>query len=188
MFLKKQLSSLNRLGNINNPVLNRLGLNIFWYHLWLSPNHFSRFFFQDQLILILIKIYLAYGLDCKKNMFLNRYWFNNFKPTTRRLEYYRWSNFQNKVSGVETSYRFRMKSKLFFQTRSSLLRYNKWLVLFTQWFTPTKPNKLVFQTHKNTHFLNVPTVPLRELHTARFRFFFKTVLTLGLTSNNLYTF
>lgn len=142
------------MGNISNPLANRWGLNIFWYHFWYSDNIYSKNIHQDKLILDLIKIYLKYGLNFKKNIFINNYWFINGSKTISLYKYYRWTNFKNLITNYVTKYKFRIQSNEIFKTRFSIFRYNHWLILLAQWFVPNKRKTTSVNKKKTLDFKN----------------------------------
>ena len=148
------------MGNIGNPVVNRLGINVFWQKYWFSENLYSTKVHQNRLILLLIQIYLKYGLQFSKNIFQNFYWFNQSYKNTNKLNYYRWSNFFNDLSQTETKHRFRLKSGLFYKTKINLLIYNKWLIIVIQWFEPDKKKFHRLKRLNQNNFKNIVTRPI----------------------------
>ena len=177
------------MGNINNPVINRSGTNVFWYQFWYSHNTYSTHIHKNKLILLLLQIYLKYGLDLPKNIYNNTYWFNKRYKYLLPLKYYRWSLFFNDLNGSQTKHRFRLTSGLFYKTRVSLLSYNKWLLVLTQWFEPDKRQKrrltkLKQKNFENTVFLTNPST----FHLKRLDLLSKVTETTCLNVNLTYQF
>jgi hypothetical protein len=126
---------------MSNPVVNRLGLNLFWHQFWYSDIRYSSYVQQDMLILLLIEIYLSYGSNFCTNVFYHPYWYKTtaFCPPPLVHKHYRWASILNKVFKTLTTYRFRIRRDNVIFTRLSLLRFNSWLLVNIFWF---KPNKL----------------------------------------------
>jgi hypothetical protein len=161
-------------GNIGNPVVNRLGTNIFWQKYWFSENFYSTKLHQYRLILLLVQIYLKYGLQFSKNVFHNFYWFNQLYQNKNKLSYYRWSNFFNDLSQTETKHRFRLKSGLFYKTKINLLVYNKWLIVILQWFEPDKRRSYRLKKLNQNNFKNIVISPTKNQN-SYFKRFFNTI-------------
>lgn len=126
------------MGNINNPIVTRSGVNVFWYHFWYSYKTYNTRVHKNKLVLNLIKIFLRYGLNLPKNIFFSKYWFRNYKTIYKPKHYFRWSVFINNLSGLESKHRLRLTSNLFYKSKTHLFIYNKWLIIITQWFDPDK--------------------------------------------------
>ena len=142
------------MGNINNPEVNRWGINLFWYHFWYSNKNYTKRVYQDKLLIILIKVYLKYGLQVSKNIFFNYYWFKIQNRSFIDKRYYRWSIFKDLGTEKEIKYKFRTDFSLFYKTKFVVLRYDNWVIIVTQWFTPTKGNTLVSSQNNIKNFQN----------------------------------
>ena len=125
---------------MSNPVVNRLGLNLFWYQFWYSDIRYSDYVQQDALIRLLIEIYLRYGANFSTTLFYNPYWYKTTKLYSifNTLKYYRWASVTNKVFKTSTTYRFRISNDNAIFMRLSLLRFNSWLLINLFWFQPNK--------------------------------------------------
>lgn len=143
------------MGNISNPVVNRLGVNVFWYNFWFSSQEYSYHLQKDNLILLLLRIYLKHGLDLPKNIYANPYWFTYANATIDKTKYYRWSLFFNELNKSQTRHRFRVTAGLFYKARLVLLKYNKWVLVLTQWFEPDRRKRARLTRFRQKDFRNV---------------------------------
>ena len=140
------------MGNISNPLINRWGLNLFWYKLWYVDKNLSKNLHQDVLIDKLIYIFLNYGLFTPKNIFTNNYWFANYIKNYFNgyfAKYYRVVNFKNKVLNINTFYYDRIKIKNIYFSKMWILKYQNWIVVNIYSFQPLKKlNNLKLQNVK----------------------------------------
>ena len=128
---------------MSNPIVNRLGLNLFWHHFWYSDTRYALYVYQDKLIKLLIETYITYGSNFQTNIFWNSYWFKTtlYSQTNHHRKYYRWASIVNKVFHTSTDYRFRLTGEQLIRARFTLLRFNTWLVINFFWFQPNKAHK-----------------------------------------------
>lgn len=89
-------------------------------------------------MLLLIRIYLKYGLSSSKKIYNSTYWFSQNYKTMVFLKYYRKADFFNNLSQTVAHYQFRLKAPLSYQAKISLFSYNKWFIVLVQWFEPDK--------------------------------------------------
>lgn len=117
---------------MSNPLINRWGLNLFWYKIWYIDRNQFLFFNQDELIEKLIFLYLHFGVLYSKNLFFNKYWYLNVDLKlihNSNLKYYRVIEYKNKLLNKSYFYNIRIKIKNIHITKLWLLRYQNWLVL-----------------------------------------------------------
>lgn len=157
--------------------------------MWYSNKIYNKKIYINHLLLLLIKVYLTYGLNIPKHVYTNNYWFNYRVKYATKTNYYRWSVFTNEMTGEQSRYRFRTDSGLFYQTRVSLFSYNRWLLVLTQWFEPDKQRlkRLTRLSHKNFEntLLNFPK---KQAGLSRFVLLRKLILTSRSTCPSLYKF
>ena len=143
-----------KIGNIGNPIVNRLGRNVFWQHFWYSKLKYNENPHRINLILKLLFLYLKFGLNLTKNIFFSTQWFLPSEKNKNTQHYYRWSFFYNNLSGGYTRHRFRIQSDTVYKTRASVLMYNNWLVVIIQWFEPDKYLRNRVTKLKQVNFIN----------------------------------
>jgi hypothetical protein len=129
------------MGNMSNPLINRWGLNLFWYKFWYVDKNLSKNIHQDALIDKLIYLFLNYGLFTPKIIFRNNYWFQNEKKNYFSLyfsQYYRAINFKNKILNINAFYYNRIKIKNIYFSKLWILKYQNWIVVNIYSFQPLK--------------------------------------------------
>lgn len=173
------------MGNMNSALVNRWGLNIFWYNFWYSTKAYNLKVHQNRLINVLLKIYLKFGINNLKSFYTNPYWFN-FKTFSKSEKYFRWGIISKTTEELPRQYRFRLESESFFKSKVILLRYNYWMIVIIQWYKPIKGKTFKKQT-SNTKVLENFYFNFKEkkLKINRFRtvvnYFFSKKLIYGLT-------
>ena len=153
------------MGNINNPCVNRWGLNSFWNHYWYSDNKYHLFLQQDSLFLLLLKTYLKYGAETPMNFIKNLYWYKltNRQNTNPMKLNHRWYTVLEEELGYSHSYIIRLETPEIFESQWTVLRFNKWIIITIQWFQPDKKkNKLLKQTRVKGHLFVTRPKPLLE--------------------------
>lgn len=177
------------MGNISNPVVNRLGVNVFWYNFWFSKNQYSYHLQKNKLILLLLQIYLKYGLDLPRNVYTDPYWFNHQSASVNKTNYYRWSLFFNELNKSQTRHRFRVNAGLFYKTRLVLLKYNRWLLVLTQWFEPDRRRQARLTRFKQKDFQNVTFFARQSTpHVKRLKVLNKAALITSFNPRLIYQF
>ena len=131
------------LGNINNPCVNRWGINSFWSHYWYSDKRYNQFLQQDIMFTTLIKTYVYYGAEAPPRFLQDKMW---YKRSNLLIE--NWLPYENrwytKVEidlGYTVAYILRRESPEIFETRWNILRFNKWVVFNVRWLQPNKTKK-----------------------------------------------
>lgn len=125
-------AKIHNLGNMSNPLINRWGLNLFWYKVWYIDKDQFLFFNQDELIERLVFLYLHFGVLHASNLFFNKYWYQNVNLVLihrSNLKYYRAVEYKNKLLNISYFYNVRIPVKNIHVTKLWLLRYQNWLVL-----------------------------------------------------------
>jgi hypothetical protein len=132
---------------MSDPIINRWGLNLFWYRLWFNDWNPSINIHQDSLINKLVQIFINYGLSHYKNLFLNKRFFphiiNNYKNFLHdhAIKYTRLVEHKNKTTGENRAFQQRLKAKNLFCSKLWILRYQNWLILNFYFFQPLKPRR-----------------------------------------------
>lgn len=131
------------MGNMSNPLINRWGLNLFWYRFWFTDKNYFLNLQQDFLISKLVHTFLNYGVLYPKNIFLNKYWFLKkfgFKNyfALHNTKYYRIVNFKSNTTNTLSHYFNRTKLKNIYFGKLWILRYQGWLVINFYCFQPPK--------------------------------------------------
>lgn len=129
------------MGNMGNPLINRWGVNLFWYNFWFVDKNYHLLIKQDTILSKLIYIFLNYGILLPKNIFTNKYWFYrkfDFKNyfNYHNTKYFRIVNFKNATTNVSSFYFNRMKLKNIYQGKLWILRYQNWLIINYYCFRP----------------------------------------------------
>lgn len=133
------------IGNMSNPVINRLGKNQIWY-----KHYYADFSYKLMYKLVynfesLINNYFIYGLYnyhklynifWYKNFFKNRV--NNINNTVVNPLYFRKYYYSHKTLTIDHSYFIRLRTDEFFPLRLYILKYNNWIITSVQWFKPLK--------------------------------------------------
>ena len=127
------------MGNISSPLLNRWGINLFWHHFWYSRRDYNKKVQQDKLLITLINTYLIYGVELGRNPFVSATYHQLTLPCYNPSLYFRRTSVQSPETPITALKQSRVRYTSFYQARMSILRYGGWLVLVTQWFSPSKP-------------------------------------------------
>ena len=127
---------------MSNPIINRWGLNLFWYRFWFTDKNNSLNVNQDNLINKLIILYVHYGLLYPTNSYLSKYWFFfkkfnfNFSNNLLNLKYFRLVEYKNKIINETKNYKLRNKLKNLYFSKIWILKYQSWLVINFYCFQP----------------------------------------------------
>ena len=137
------------MGNMSNPCLNRWGSNTYWSVFWYSDNYYAKNLQQDRIFEKLLNIYLFYGLQTKKTLFFNNYWFysKHSLSTTKYLKnpqlvnlrhYFRW--YEHYDSGLGKRYKdcLRTHTQDVYMMRIWIMKFVNWVVINVYWFKPVK--------------------------------------------------
>jgi len=156
-YCRNRLLSLVRkwslfMGNMSNPAVNRWGINTFWYKFWYSDTNYSSNLTQDTIITKLIHIYLFYGLNNSRNIFLNAYWFYTSVKALDLNRYYRVVPEKKTAFGVNPEYRLRYSVQDVYPMKIWILRYGGWFIFNFYWFQPPKVKKFRSTGRKRTRF------------------------------------
>lgn len=128
------------MGNINNPCVNRWGLNTFWNHYWYSDTKYALFLQQDSILTLLIKTYITYGGHPALKSYRNSYWIHrsHISHSDRSTRDYRHCTVHEKELNYFYRFRLRLESAERFESQWVVLRFNHWVVLSISWFQPDK--------------------------------------------------
>lgn len=126
------------MGNMSNPLINRWGLNIFWYNLWFTDYNFKTFYNQDKIFSQLVYLYLFYGLKLPYNIFANKYWYSFNLYSIRFLPYSKWITRRGSQFGELVRYSLRVETECLFPMKLWILKYSNWVILNQYWFYPLK--------------------------------------------------
>lgn len=147
------------MGNMSNPLINRWGLNLFWYRFWFNDKNYHFTLHQDTLINKLVYIYLNYGVLFPINIFINKYWFKDNQTkiswNTHNSKYYRIMGFKNLISKEMNYYKERTKLTGIYQSKIWILKYQHWIVINFYCFTPLKKKSII--NKKNTFYKHLDT-------------------------------
>ena len=137
---------------MSNPLVNRWGLNLFWYNFWYKDK--NKFFnnHRDFILNFIINIFINYGLTLDRNNFINNYWFinnKNIKNLTNVLiftknfnqKYFRIFQHKNQLTEEITFFYKRNKLKNIYFSKMWLLSYQNWIILFVLAFRSFKKKK-----------------------------------------------
>ena len=143
---------------MSNPCINRWGLNLYWHHYWYSDVRYGANAHQDEIFLKLMQIYLVYGLNSSATLGFNKYWFRNSTASNMLINntqhHYRWLTLYNPTLQSVSTYRLRTENPEVFYAKTTVLKFNSWIVLNTYWFQPDKARnksstKAVAKPHSN---------------------------------------
>jgi hypothetical protein len=123
---------------MSNPLINRWGLNTFWYNLWFTDYNFKNFYNQDKIFSQLLNVYLFNGLNLPYNIFANQYWYSKLFYRTTAPSYYKWITRKGSQFGELVRYSLRLETECLFPMKLWILRYNNWIILNQYWFYPLK--------------------------------------------------
>lgn len=181
---------------MSNPTINRWGLNLFWYSFWYSDKVSFLNNHQDYLINKLIFFYLHYGVLTNKSIFINPYWYKNFKINFNlfnynfNLKYFRIIQYKNKIINEYKTYKIRNKIKNLYYSKIWILRYQNWLIINFYSFQPlikkTKQNLRFFKKKNLNFYLNTSVKNKNQLY--RYKFFFLIFFNMFLIKKNILHF
>ena len=169
--------SLNCLGNVSNPSINRWGLNTLWHRFWFKDWGYSSCINQDRNITALVETYLLHGLETPNNFFSNPYWYSNNLVNLKRPVYFRWILAKNKTLGFRTTYRLRVQTTDFYPMKIWILRYSRWLIINFYWFQPNKYKKR--KTQKKWQSAEITDTPYNKYLEANVKKRLKTLTTFN---------
>jgi hypothetical protein len=132
------------LGNMSYPMVNRWGLNLFWYRLWFNDRIQTLLYQQDSIIEQLLYIYLHFGSFQYRHFILASYWFDErhyklkqfLDASSQRM--FRVVEYKSKTISDNRSYRLRTSAKNMYYSRVWVLRFQNWLVINFYFFQPLK--------------------------------------------------
>ena len=102
---------------MSNPLINRWGLNLFWYNFWYQDNTAFSSFNLDKIIQNFVYLYLNFGLILTKNFFFFSYWYQktiekkNIIFQLNNYKYFRILEHKNRITGEITPFYVRIKKK-----------------------------------------------------------------------------
>lgn len=165
------------MGNLSNPSITRWGLNLFWYNYWFTDVNKSFQFHQDNLINKLLYIYLNYGIFRKNLKKSYRFWnFSNLKIVNdyltyekdRMMQYLRFSQYKNKMTGELKIISFRIRRKDLHFTKFWILRFHSWLVINVYSLQPLKKKSNITKFFKKGKYAK-PSSLLRKFKTNKLK-------------------
>lgn len=131
---------------MSNPSINRWGLNLFWYKFWFYDKNYHLSLQHDILINKLVYTFLNFGIIFPVNIFVNRYWFKNYKNSnyfnTHNTKYYRMMGFKNLISKEINYYKERIRIENVYQSKIWILKFQNWLIINFYCFNPIKKRQL----------------------------------------------
>lgn len=131
------------MGNMSNPLINRWGSNLIWYHFWYADKTYSKQVQQDRIFSKLLETYLTYGIETHHNHFTNLYWYKKVKNNIPVTSYYRHVTITRPLIKMITTFRLRNSMTDYYRMRIWILRYSNWLIINMYWFHPNKNKKMV---------------------------------------------
>ena len=135
---------------MSNPLINRWGSNLMWYHFWYSDTTYGKQLQQDRIFSKLLETYLTYGLETHHNHFMSLYWYKRLKQSIPILTYYRQMTMTRSQIGVVTTFKLRKSMIDFYRMRIWILRYSNWLIINMYWFHPNKNRKVTQKLIQNS--------------------------------------
>ena len=127
---------------MSNPLINRWGSNLIWYHFWYADKTYGKQLQQDRIFSKLLETYLTYGLETHHNHFSSLYWFKRSKKNIPTESYYRHVTIRRPLIKIVTTFRLRNSMTDFYRMRVWIMRYGNWLVINMYWFHPNKSRKV----------------------------------------------
>ncbi len=140
---------------MSNPLINRWGLNLFWYNFWYTDKNLSLIYNLDFLINKLIFTYIKFGLNFEKNIFFHNYWFkfailkNKIIFEKNNIKYFRVLEHKNKITGELTRFFVRSGLKDISYSKLWILKYQNWIVITLLSFQPLKKKQYLKKRKKN---------------------------------------
>lgn len=131
------------LGNMSNPLINRWGSNLIWYHFWYADKTYGKQVQQDRIFSKLLEMYLTYGIETHYNHFTSIYWYKKIKKNIPVTSYYRHVTITRPLIRITTTFRLRKSMIDYYRMRIWILRYSNWLIINMYWFHPNKNKKMV---------------------------------------------
>lgn len=146
------------LGNFKNPLINRWGLNLFWNQMWFKDKNYSIHLNNDKISKKLLLIFLYYGMNYYKNIYINKYWFNKIYKINNffnefYLKYYKLLNFKNKLINANFLFYNRIKKENIYNGKIWIFKYQNWFILNISFFQSLMLKKKSINKKKiNTNF------------------------------------
>lgn len=179
---------------MSNPSINRWGLNLFWYRYWYNDKTNSLTIHQDNIFNKLILLYLHYGLLYNKNIYINKYWYVNYKfnyfslLSSSNVKYFRIIEYKNKIVNETKTYRLRNKIKNLYFSKIWILRYQKWLIINFYCFQPLTSRKSKKNLSKKNLNFYIDKNNFYKFYIKRYRLFLFTFINNFFNSQNYYLF
>jgi hypothetical protein len=136
---------------MSNPLINRWGLNLFWYNFWYQDKNTSFSFNFDKIVQNFIYLYLNFGLILTKNFFFFKYWYQktiekkNIIFQLNNYKYFRILEHKNRITGEITPFYVRIKKKNIYFTKLWILKYQNWLILSVLAYKPFQKKKNILK-------------------------------------------
>jgi len=127
---------------MSNPLINRWGSNLIWYHFWYSDKTYAKQVQQDRIFSKLLETYLTYGIETHHNHFMNLYWHKKIKKIVPVSSYYRHVTIRRPLIKLTTTFRLRNSMIDYYRMRIWILRYSNWIIINMYWFHPNKNKKM----------------------------------------------
>ena len=164
---------------MSSPLINRWGLNTYWYNMWFNDISPSDTLNQDKIFSELITSYLFYGINLPYNIFANTYWYQSQHYTLSTQSYYRWITRRGSQFGELIRYSLRKEVDCLFPMKLWILKYDTWIIINQYWFYPLKKKSIgkrsVYgHSFDSLHSLKAPKISLiKRLKTLMFLSFMK---------------
>ena len=135
------------MGNMSNPIINRLGKTQFWYKYWFSKLTYASTLHQFKFLEFFIILFLTYGTTPNYNPFFRSYWINNQQKNTWNFFqsyplYFRNFFYTNRILSIEHTFSLRIPTNEYFPMRIWLFKFQGWVILSVKWFKPWKMKTL----------------------------------------------
>lgn len=179
------------MGNLNNPEINRWGLNLFWYRFWFSDKVQSLNIQQDNLIDKLISIYVNYGLLHTGLLFYSKLWNSNigyFSNENYITKYFRNMQHKNKYFSEYKIYKIRNKIKNLYHSKLWILRYQNWLILNFYSFQPQIRKNTKNLLNSSINLITPQTFTFNRKYFFRLRLIFYFISSITLNCKKYYKF
>ena len=150
------------MGNLSNPVITRLGKNIFWNRLNYRDFRTYLLLQQDQLINYLLFFSVHYSCYNYWQIFFNKYWQSKLSAiyqlqiVTLPALYYQSREIKNEHIDIKISYLHRLQQLIIYPSRLWILRYQKWIIV--NWFL-FKPSQLRTVHTRQLQFMDYFAIP-----------------------------
>lgn len=148
------------MGNINNPCVNRWGLNSMWNRYWYADSKYALFLQQDDMFSLLLKTYIDFGGHPRVSSHRNPFWCatSRFVQNDLPSKDYRWVTIHERELNYFLRFRLRLEAVEKFQSTWTILRFNSYVVINASWFQPDKQkNKRSRKSQVFKRILPVPT-------------------------------